>query len=538
MKLNYESVSEFAISLLKQASFDDLMENTARSVKRILEVDNVALYFVRGDSELQLVAEAGDHLPEEDLSLTPVMIPFGTGITGSTAALGQPELIPDTRLDSRHTQDRRASLSMISVPIRFEGNLLAVIDCGSRQANAFTQADIEDLIRLAEIAAPRFDSARQQQNEIQAQSKKVESLSVFVGGIAHDFNNHLLALISNLNAAWAVAPRNIRQYLDFSIQACEKSQGLALQLQAFAKGAETQMELTELEPLVRESARLALTTRGSRYEIEVQDKLARALIDRSQIEQVVSNLLINADQASCGGGRIFIRLSNQAMPDAPERPAIRIQIQDFGCGIPDEQLNQIFQPYFTTKSDGTGLGLATSYFILQRHQGKIKVHSQVDQGTTFDVYLPISPLDPTSVLQMTDSSSQSSPNDTLKVMFVDDEESVRIGIAAFLSSLGYLPVLAGSGKEAIYAFNDALHSEHPISAVIIDMNVPDGDGATVLMHLRKLDPKIPAVITSGNWNSPVMNSPETYGFAGVLPKPFSMEQLQQEVQRALDSKDY
>lgn len=535
MKLSSELINEFATGLLKPKSFEALMFGIARQVRQILELDETILYSVQGELELR-VAAIGSRNVEENSNLPVDSTPFGRSPAGAAAKSGLSQVINCTELEFPGSSERILG-SRASVPIKFDDNLIAVLDCDRHQGVGFSEQDLVSIETLTNIAAPRIAGARLQHNELQLQSQKVESLSIFVGGIAHDFNNNLQALQSSLTAAKSIASENVLQFLDISVQACEKSQGLIRQLMAFTKGNATQMEVTELETLVRDTANLALTTRDSNYEFEVQEKLKPVTIDRSQIEQVVSNLLINADQSYRSGGKINIRLFNAFMPDDSSRTAVQIQIEDFGGGIPDEKLELIFQPYFSTKPTGSGLGLATSYFIVQRHHGEIRVTSAIGKGTTFDVFLPTTLEDlAKSFSAPSDQDTSSGSIDTIKVMVVDDEQMVQQGIAAYLRSLGYLPTLASSGKEAIYTFNDAFNSEHPIGVVIIDLNLPDGDGAAVLQRLRQVDPNIPAIVTSGIGHSTVLGSPAEYGFAGVLPKPFNLKKLEEELNRAMSSR--
>ncbi len=536
MNLSSELISKFAIGLLKQKSFEELMFSLAHQVKNLLQLDETVLYSVVGEAELQ-VAAIGSMSLEQNLDLDPARFPFGQHVAGIVADSGQPQIVNNTQLDSPYSSVDSIQGAKASVPIVFAGNLIAVLDCDKHQVDGFSQSDIVNIETLTNIAAPRIANARDHHNEMPLQTQKVESLSIFVGGIAHDFNNNLQALTSSLTTARKFASDNIGQFLDVADQACKKSQGLIRQLMAFTKGAETQMQVTELETLVRDAASLALTTRNSSFEIDVQDQLDSVAVDRSQIEQVISNLLINADQSYRSGGKINIRLSNQTMPEDATLPAVQIQIQDYGCGIPKEKQDAIFQPYYSTKPTGSGLGLATSYFIVQRHHGEIQVESEVGAGTTFEVFLPTAldniSLAPTATAEI---DSKSDNTKSMRILVVDDEPMVQQGIAAYLRSLGYLPVLAGTGREAIYTFNDAFNSNHPIAVVIIDLNIPDGDGAKVLKQLRQVDPAIPGIVTSGIGHSPVLSSPAEYGFSGVLPKPFNLKKLEEEVDRALASK--
>ena len=202
---------------------------------------------------------------------------------------------------------------------------------------------------------------------------------------------------------------------------------------AFAKVSSSQLETTDLEQLVRETGALILPTRQFNLEIKSDESLPSVVVDRSQIEQVVANLLINASQSYSDGGIIRVHLSNESLPSDPERNAVRIQIQDEGCGIEEKDLGRIFEPYFSTKRDGHGLGLSTSYyFIVQRHGGEIDVNSKPGVGTTINVFIPEdeSKSAPEKIPQV--------PTNSLRILIVDDEPTVQKGVGALIESLGHL----------------------------------------------------------------------------------------------------
>jgi signal transduction histidine kinase/ActR/RegA family two-component response regulator len=526
MKLNQESLSQFSISLLQQNELSGLMREFARQIGLLLNYEDALIYLANGDSEFLQVSAIGPKNLGENWVANPVRIHAGDRIAGSVAASGKAEIVSDTQNDSRYVPDGFDGRSEIAVPIIFEDRVIGVVDCESKNPGNFSQTDIDDLTLLVSIAAPRIANARQIQDQLRSQSRQLESFSIFMGGIAHDFNNHLQAIMASLAATEPIASDTVLQFLKIAEQACEKSKGLTDQLLSFAKKSATQMAATDLEVLVQESAQLALTTRKSNYEIEVNGILPLAQADRSQIEQVVSNLLINADQASPEGGLIKIRLSKENMPDSPTTESVLIQIQDFGSGIPETDLEEIFHPHFTTKPDGNGLGLAISNFVVQRHGGKLLVASQEGEGSTFSMYLPLS---------VTNAAIVAADSDTCptKIMLVDDESSVRQGVSAYLNSLGYTAVVAASANEAICQFSEAFESNNPIAAAIIDLNIPNSNGIAILKELRKIDPNIPAILTSGFGATPLENYQADHGFSGILPKPFNLKMLRHELSCAL-----
>jgi CheY-like chemotaxis protein len=249
--------------------------------------------------------------------------------------------------------------------------------------------------------------------------------------------------------------------------------------------------------------------------------------DPGQIRQVFQNLLINAIQAMPAGGTIKINAVNShldALNDLSLHSGnyVKIAIQDQGIGIPPEYLHKIFDPYFTTKQAGSGLGLATTYSIIKSHEGHISVKSKLGKGTTFQIYLPASAQ--TASGQLADDHQVATGKGNILVM--DDEEMVRDVIGLILDNLGYKANLAKDGKEAVKKFTEAQGNGDRIDLVILDLTVPGGmGGKECLQQLRLLDPNIKAIVSSGYSDDPVMADFKKYGFNGVIAKPYNVADL-------------
>jgi CheY-like chemotaxis protein len=250
-------------------------------------------------------------------------------------------------------------------------------------------------------------------------------------------------------------------------------------------------------------------------------------IDVDQIGQVIQNIIINADQAMPDGGIIRIRAENiivgadHGVP-LPSGRYVKIAIQDLGPGIPEVYLNKVFDPYFTSKQNGTGLGLATAYSIIRKHEGHIGVKSQVGVGTTFTVYLPSSKEDAADPPE-----ERSVPlTGTGKILVMDDEDMIRNLICHMLHRMGYESEVARDGEEAIHIYRRALEAGVPFDVVILDLTVPGAmGGKETLDKLRELNPEVKAIVSSGYSNDPIMSDYKNYGFSGVVAKPFNMNNL-------------
>ncbi|MDH4163465.1 MAG: PAS domain S-box protein [Nitrospirota bacterium] len=379
------------------------------------------------------------------------------------------------------------------------------------------------------------DRERMEQELVKAQ--KLESLGVLAGGIAHDFNNLLTTVMGNISMALLDVDARHPAYKELARaeRAILRAQDLTQQLLTFSKGGAPVRKTASISDLIRETAGFAV--RGGRVKCEsrLPDDLRLVDMDGGQMSQVIHNLIINADHAMPDGGTITVRGENVRLPvsggpSLPPGDYVRVSVEDHGMGIPAEYLPKIFDPYFTTKQRGSGLGLATSYSIIQKHGGSITVRSVLGRGTTFELYLPAS-----------SASALAAGADTAtlqaaagRVLVMDDEEDVRETAGSVLKRLGYSVALAEDGNQTITMYREAMERGEPFDAVIIDLTVPGGMGGREAVRLlREIDPSVRAIVSSGYSNDPVMAEYEDYGFAGMVSKPYRMKDLGLAVQRVL-----
>lgn len=363
---------------------------------------------------------------------------------------------------------------------------------------------------------------------------KLESLGVLAGGIAHDFNNLLTTIVGNVSVVRAgLATCADCQHLDPSLADAERAafqaSALAQQLLTFSKGGEPVTQLTTFAELIDDAVRFSLSGSDVGCEIEIPLPLWPARVDPGQIGQVLQNLLLNARQSMLGGGTITLRannteLSGESAPKLKPGPYLKVDVIDSGCGIPDEQLPKIFDPYYSTKPAGSGLGLAVVYSVVHRHNGHVAVASVPGAGSTFTVWLPAETED---LHEATAPSEQGHPvPPSMRVLVMDDDPTVGRMLTRMLTRLGHRPVAAADGREAVEKYLDARTAGRPFELVILDLTVPGGwGGVQTLEELRKLDPSVMAVVSSGYSDAPVMASPHEFGFQGVLPKPYGLADL-------------
>ncbi len=360
---------------------------------------------------------------------------------------------------------------------------------------------------------------------------RLESLGLLAGGIAHDFNNLLTVIIGNLSMA-SLDPGlddESRDHVRAASRATLRARDLTQQLLTFAKGGSPVRSALSLPDLVQEVAEFVLRGTGVDCEFSFSTKLWPAHVDKGQISQVVQNLVLNAVQAMPGGGHIRIDLANEEVAPGESRllaPGryLRMTIADDGTGIPPEVLPRIFDPYFTTKKTGSGIGLATVYSIVRKHGGHITVESTVGVGTTFQLRLPASDEAPTALAARPltpDTASLSG-----RVLLMDDEQEIRRLATHMLQHLGLEVHSVADGAAAAEEYTRALRDGRRYDLVVLDLTIPGGmGGLQTLRRLREIDPEVCAVVSSGYSEDEVMATYRSHGFRAMVPKPYGIEEL-------------
>jgi PAS domain S-box-containing protein len=380
---------------------------------------------------------------------------------------------------------------------------------------------------------------RKKMEEELLRAQKLESIGLLAGGIAHDFNNILMAIIGNISIASMEAPPNSRivERLTAAERASLQAKDLTQQLLTFSKGGAPIKSTASVANLIRDSANFALRGSNVRCEMVIPDDLWPIEVDQGQMNQVINNLIINADEAMPDGGIIAVRAENVTLdtdsPAAlPLRPGtyVKLTIFDQGIGIPPEHLSRIFDPYFTTKQKGSGLGLATAYSIIKKHDGYITVESRLGAGTSFTILLPASANQAPAA-----SKGEGHPlRGKGRVLVMDDEDLIRDVVGQMLEYIGYEPDFARDGAEAIERYRMAKETGRPFRAVIADLTIAGGmGGREAIKKLLEFDPDAKAIVSSGYSNNPIMANYRKYGFCGVVAKPYEIQKLSDELYKVI-----
>ncbi|MDH7554261.1 MAG: ATP-binding protein [Spirochaetota bacterium] len=358
---------------------------------------------------------------------------------------------------------------------------------------------------------------------------KYESLSIFAGGIAHDFNNMLGAILGNISIIEQLSPNNekVLKASERAQKAIMKARDLTTQLLAFSKGGAPVKTSTSLVNIIKDTAEFVLSGSPIQCNVVIEDDLHNALVDPTQISQVIHNIILNARQAIKGQGTITITANNVTLNNS-ELPIkgnfIAISIHDTGEGIPADIMPYIFDPFFTTRDGGHGLGLSIAYSIVKKHDGHITVNSSKD-GTLFTIYLPVAPHDETNVQKETDSYCTPSQS---HILIMDDDALIAESLNEMLSLQGCTAVTVSTGDDAIKAFADAIKQNKPFAVAILDLTIKGGKGGVeIVTELRNRIPSCKFIATTGYTNEPIIANYRDYGFDAILRKPFTLNELTQ-----------
>jgi PAS domain S-box-containing protein len=370
--------------------------------------------------------------------------------------------------------------------------------------------------------------------EERLKTQKLESVGTLAGGIAHDFNNLLQGIFGYISMAKLSLDQREKALamLEQAEEVLHQSVNLTTQLLTFSKGGKPVKKVIRLKPVIESAVRLALSGSRVDYLIDIDERLSPVEADEGQIGQVIQNIVLNADQAMPEGGRVKITARNTQAPGPDVPPTlgqgsyVKVSIRDSGIGIPEKYLPKIFDPYFTTKEKGSGLGLATSYSIVRNHGGVIDVRSEVARGSTFTIYLPATAMVAEQPAAARPAAMR--PSRKGKVLVMDDEEVVRMVAGELIRELGHEAEFAEDGGAAVARYRTAMEAGNPFDVVILDLTIRGGmGGRETVQKLREIDPQVKAVVSSGYSDDDAVSEYRKYGFQAFLKKPYDIDKLRE-----------
>lgn len=461
------------------------------------------------------------------------------GVNNEGALLGKTDydLFPQATASISHRIEDRVLAG--SPDINQESTIIN--DAGETTILSFSRMPLKnehgEMIGLVVIGRNVTDQHHVEEERIKTQ--KLESLGLLAGGIAHDFNNILTSVLGNVSmfkqSPDGISAENVELVTEAE-QAIFRARELTQQLLTFAKGGLPVKRPANIGQVVAEAARFTVRGSASRLELNVAENVWAANIDSGQISQVVQNLVLNADQAMPHGGTVEVKVANIELKPGnrsmlPHGFYVAISVLDHGVGIPERNRNKIFDPYFTTKPSGNGLGLTTSFSIIKKHGGNITVHSTVGKGSEFTFLLPAMPGHKLIEAETSDTPSNSQH---ARILIMDDEEAILKISSRILERSGFQVRVSHHGDEAVMLYKDAFEHGTPFDLVILDLTIPGGmGGRETFERLKQIDPMVKAIVSSGYSMDEIMARHEMFGFIGIVTKPYHRDDLIKAINHAL-----
>ncbi len=535
---------EFDMFSAKQA---ELMEAFGSQIS--VALNNAKLFALLKQSE-QLYFDLFENSPDMYLSISRDHTITGCNTTGARMLGFSKEEIVGRKLESLFVPDQQVTLQEILIRMFYEGKGVKdleeqVMRKDSKplyvNVNSSLVFDEKGLPVLARIVA-RDISDRKNMEAAILHAQKIDSIGNLAGGIAHDFNNILAAILGSASIMRRHMPEKheLAKYVEIIEGAARRASSLTRQLLTFARKTENVILPVELHALIDET--LLLFERSVSKEITVEKFYTSDDVsvsgDEGQIQQALLNVLLNARDAMPNGGKVTITTRN-IMADAHTisqfssvKPGkfTSVMIADTGVGMDERMKSRVFEPWFTTKEFGTGLGLSVVYGVVQSHGGFINLESEVGRGTSFTMYLPGSDAKAKAEARR---RRQRLPRGTEHILIIDDEVSVCEIAKDMLANLGYTITFVHDGKAGTELYRTRRGS---IDLVMMNMNMPLMGGRETFRQLKNINPNLPILIVTGHGRAVVEESEWSSEISGYLQKPFQLEDLATKVRTVLDQR--
>ena len=544
---------EFGQAISRHTNIDDILKNVVQILENRLDYDRgIILLANPGGSRLIFrdgFGYTGDQLETLKKVRSRLDNPDSKGVFAVSFREQRPFLINDINeieedLSSRSLQLLRdlGSRAFICCPIVCDGEslgILAVDNLNSKRA--LVKSDMNFLMGFAPVIGASIRNEEEKKN-LEAQllvAQRLESIGTLAGGVAHDFNNLLMGIQGRTSIMLMKKTPSEKEFehLKGIEEYVKSAAALTRQLLGFARGGKYEVEATDLNRLlIKQNQMFGRTMKEVRIKEKLETGLWATEVDRGQIEQVLMNLYVNAWQAMPDGGDLFVQTNNIIIGEdynklykANPGRYVKISITDTGIGMDEETQQKIFDPFFTTKKmgRGTGLGLASAYGIIKNHNGFINVYSEINEGTSFNIYLPISEEQVVARDELPDIVRKG----TETILLVDDESFIVDVGKTLLDSLGYNVWIARGGEEAVEHYSK---NHDTIDIVILDLIMPDLGGGKVFDRLREINPAAKVLLSSGYSIDGQATEILRRGCNGFIQKPFTTNELSKKIRDVLE----
>lgn len=539
-----QAVGRISEGLYARTDVKDAIRFTISTALELVEAEAGAVFLANANSR-QLVCF--DAVGDAASTLVGSSIPWNHGLAGAVFSSGEGEIITDVKADGRHlaigdvTTDY-ITRQMIVIPLkRWNGEPLGVLQILNKKENVFTKEDADILTIVSALATAVIEQMRTmealRQSETQLrEAQKMEAIGGLAGGIAHDFNNLVTVIMgySEMLLSGSFDEERWRRELRQIREAGERAAGLTRQLLAFSRRQVLRPTIVDVNEAILGMAGMIQQLVGEDIQVVTNlDSSSRTIeIDRSQLEQIVMNLVVNARDAMERGGRLEFQTENTYLSEVDKLPVspgpyVVVMVSDTGCGMDPLIQSQVFEPFFTTKpvGKGTGLGLSTVYGIVKQSGGTITIRSEVGKGTLFTIYLPAT----SKPAKRPADASKPLSTASGKILLVEDEPAVRTLVGQLLQMRGYDVIEAAHGFEALQKIDTLFN---PPDLILTDVVMPQMSGIDLIHQVRRRHPNIKVLYMSGYSDHHALKHNVLTGIA-FLQKPFTPVGLTDAVRHAI-----
>ncbi len=540
---------ETAAQSMKENAYDYIIKDTEANYLKVLPstIENV-IKRKKTEKQLKLIRYSIDNASESTMLLsTSGEILFANQSSFKNLEYPEKELstINWSRICPEMTREK---IKDLATKLKEKGSIKFESSYRRKDSSAYPVnilANYQIFGKKEYIFVFAHDITEQKKMEKEKQKiQKLESISILAGGIAHDFNNFLSGIIGNISLAILESKdEKVVNILNEAKEATDMAKNLTKQLLTFSTGGALVKEETSISNIIKETAEFNLRGSNVKCFYSFPENIWKVQADKNQFGQVISNLIINADQAMPEGGLIKISLENTVVNEdstlsLKKGEYVKLTIEDKGLGIAKKHLAKIFDPYFTTKQKGSGLGLATTYSIIEKHNGYITVDSKLGAGTTFYIYLPATTTEEEDKVEETEEGQPPKKAEG-RILLMDDEKIVRRALGRMLEKMGYQTELVADGEQALKKYKEAMNEGNSFYAVILDLTIPGGTGAKeTIKKLLELDPEVKAIVSSGYPNDPVISNYRDHGFKSYVIKPFDEKELSAALTKLLKKNNF